>query len=80
MSTHQYFKLLPANIYMFKVHNRNTRKWCEICSKLTAETPERRHFCAFGLNAERYILICPGIYPAIQSECAKMTSFRSFYC
>ena len=25
----------PANIYLFKVNNRNTRKSCEICSKLT---------------------------------------------
>ena len=33
----------PANIYLFKVNNRNTRKKCEICSKLTIKTPERRH-------------------------------------
>ena len=26
---------------MFKVNNRSTRKRCEICSKLTTETPER---------------------------------------
>ena len=31
----------PANIYLFKVNNRNTRKRCEICSKLTIKTPER---------------------------------------
>ena len=28
---------------MFKVNNRNTRARCEICSKLTIKTPERRH-------------------------------------
>ena len=33
----------PAGNYMFKVNNRNTRKRCEICSKLTIKTPERRH-------------------------------------
>ena len=33
----------PANIYLFKVYNRNTRKGCGICSKLTTKTPERRH-------------------------------------
>ena len=33
----------PAGIYVFKVTNRNTRKRCEICSKLTIKTPERRH-------------------------------------
>ena len=40
------FKLLrnncPAGNYMFKVNNRNTRTRCEICSKLTIKTPERR--------------------------------------
>ena len=30
-------------IYLFKVNDRNTRKRCEICSKLTIKTPERRH-------------------------------------
>ena len=33
----------PAGNYMFKVNNRNTRTRCEICSKLTIKTPERRH-------------------------------------
>ena len=28
-------KVIPANIYLFEVNNRNTRKRCEICSKLT---------------------------------------------
>ena len=34
----------PANICLFKISNRNTRKRCKICSKLTIKTPERRHF------------------------------------
>ena len=25
---------IPANIYLFKVNNRNARKRCELCSKL----------------------------------------------
>ena len=29
---------------MFKVNNRNTRTRCEIWSKLTIKTPERRYF------------------------------------
>ena len=32
----------PAGNYMFKVNNRNSRTRCEICSKLTIKTPERR--------------------------------------
>ena len=31
----------PAINYLFKVNNRNARKSCEICSKLTIKTPER---------------------------------------
>ena len=42
---------------MFKVSNRNARTWCEICSKWTIKTPERRHwrhytilFCCSGIS------------------------------
>ena len=35
--------LISANIYLFKVDNRNTRKWCYISSELTMKTLERRH-------------------------------------
>ena len=31
-----------VGIYLLKVNNRNTRTRCEICSKLTIRTPERR--------------------------------------
>ena len=31
-----------ADSYLLKVNNRNTRAMCEICSKLTIKTPERR--------------------------------------
>ena len=34
--------LLPAKICLFKINNRKTRKRCEIFSKLTVKTPERR--------------------------------------
>ena len=30
----------PANIILFKFNNRNTRKRCEIYSKLTIKPPE----------------------------------------
>ena len=39
ISTHEWH--FPANIYLFKVNNRNTGKSCEICSELTVEKPER---------------------------------------
>ena len=33
----------PTGIYLFKVSARNTKAGCEICSKLTIKTTERRH-------------------------------------
>ena len=38
-----------ADNYMSKVNNRNTRKRCEICSKLTIKIPERRHWRRTGI-------------------------------
>ena len=38
-----YGENFTANNYLFKVNNKNARKRCEICSKLTIKTPERRH-------------------------------------
>ena len=34
-----YIIINPANIYLFKVDNRNTRKSFEICPKLTIKIP-----------------------------------------
>ena len=35
-------KNFSTNIYLFIVNNSNTRKRCEICSKLTIKSPQRR--------------------------------------
>ena len=40
---------ISANIYLFKINDRKSRKSCEICSKLTIKTPERRQGCRFGV-------------------------------
>ena len=36
-----YLTYIPANIYLFKVNDKNTRKICEIYSELTMKTRER---------------------------------------
>ena len=41
--------IYPAGIYLLKINNRNTRKRCEICSKLIMKTPERRHWRHSGV-------------------------------
>ena len=49
------FNSNPVGIYLFKVNNRNTRTKCEIYSKLTIKTPERRqwrHSGVFIVNFE----------------------------
>ena len=50
-------KCTPANsclavIYLFKVNNGNTRKWCEICSKFNNKNTRMTSFCAFIVNFE----------------------------
>ena len=39
----------PASIYLLKVNNRNTRTRCQVCSKLTIKTPERRQLRRSGV-------------------------------
>ena len=43
-----YMTKFPANIYLFKFNSRDTRKSCEICSKLTIKTPEGRQWSRSG--------------------------------
>ena len=46
---------IPAGIFLLKVNNRNSRTRCEICSKLTIKTPERRlwrRYSVFIVNFE----------------------------
>ena len=47
----------PAGIYLLKVNNRNTRKRCEICSKLTIKTPEQRQWRRCGVFIVNFKLI-----------------------
>ena len=37
----------PANIYLFKFNNRNTKKRCEIYPKLTLKKVEKRSYVSF---------------------------------
>ena len=48
----------PAGIYLFKVNSRNTRTMCEICSKSTMNTKERRSV-VFLVNFEQILHIVP---------------------
>ena len=50
-SHHHYFndQSNPASNYIFKINNKNTNTRCEICSKLTVKTPERRQLHRSGV-------------------------------
>ena len=47
----------PTGNCMFKVNNRNPRTRCEVSSKLTIKTPERRH-SSFALNIFYTLFYC----------------------
>ena len=48
-TTNAFLGINLTDIYLLKVINRNTRTKCEICSKLTIKTPERRHWHRSGV-------------------------------
>ena len=54
----------PPGIYLLKVNNRNTRTRCEICPKLTIQTPERRLCCHSGVFSVNFVHIS---HPALLS-------------
>ena len=49
------FNTLLVGISMFKVKKKNTGIRCEICSKLTIKTPERRQFAISIFNSEHVL-------------------------
>ena len=51
-----------ANIYLFNVNNTDTRKMCEIRSKLTITIPERRRSGAFIVNFEHILQLTLNIF------------------
>ena len=65
---------VPANIYLFKINNRNKRKRWNICPKLAIKTPEKCHWCRSGVFTVKFEHIfffsCVGILarPAAKLE------------
>ena len=55
------FPLVPVGNGMFKFNNRNTRTRCEICSKLTIKTPERRHWRLISHLPVSYFTPCSSV-------------------
>ena len=58
LSQSVYNSIEPDSIYLFNVNNRNTKKSCEICSKLIIKTPELRqwrHSGVFIVNFEHIL-------------------------
>ena len=49
----------PVGSYLLRVKNRNTRIRCEICSKLTINTPEQSHRCRSGVFIVNFDHISP---------------------
>ena len=71
----------PVGQYMFKVNNRNNRKRCEICSKLTTKTLERRygrHSDVFIVNFEHILnLVLMFLLLTLSRSTGTHTNFQS---
>ena len=77
--------IYPGNIYLFIVSSKNTRKRCEICSKLTIKTPEGR-YCSrsvvFIVNSEQIFFTSFSSISIVDFEQVKVgqvMSLVSFY-
>ena len=71
---------------MFKVNNRNTRKRCEICSKLIIKTPEGIFIVNFGRVSHLFLVLlfltlnkqalARGLYPISRRVSVKNSSCK----
>ena len=64
-----------ADIYLFKISNRNTSAKCEICSKLTIKTPERYHWRCSGVFMGNFEQVNTGWFPIIWVHDEMLISF-----
>ena len=61
---------MTSCIYLFKVNNRNTRTRCEICSKLTIKTPERRHWVGWSQRLRLESLVLSLYWYTVEFSCS----------
>ena len=68
----QFNNFIPTGIYLLKVNSRNTRRSCEISSKLTINIPEQRQRRSdvalnkikyFSFDIQNPFNLVPKIYP-----------------
>ena len=75
LESHSSITNTPADIYLLKVNKRNTRTRCEICSKLTIKTPERRRWLnVLSNNSTNFCLA--SLFPFF-SQCYLIKHFPS---
>ena len=72
--------LLPRYHLVFKVNNRNTGKMCEICSKLTIKTAERRHWLWVCEKEIKQIQIKATILKIGSASFSSMQKIYSYFC
>ena len=63
MTVRPYPREYPGNTYLFKVNNRNTRKRCEIYSKLVIKTPEWRQWRSSSVFIVNFVHISHNFLP-----------------
>ena len=72
-------QLFPDDIYLFKIKNRNLRKKCEICSKVTMKTPKRCRSGVLNVNSGTYIVDFEQINTGYINNSTKKVQFTGLY-
>ena len=73
------YSINPTSNYMFEVNNRNTRTRCEICSKLTIKTPERRKWRRSGVFIVNFEHIFHLVLMFLMPTSKWMVKFESWF-
>ena len=74
-----FYLKIPARIYLFKYNSSDTRTMCEICSKLTMKTPERRSGVFTDCKIWTDFTLCSGV-SIINLTSKYQPEFLHIYC
>ena len=81
------FFIFPANIYLFKINSRNTKKCCEISSELIIKALERRqhplktseNLCFSHLLTFGFLMFSGGIHIVLVFLLLTLDIFHTFF-
>ena len=85
--THVWTLRYLANVYQFKVNNRNNRKRCEMCLKVIIKTPKRRRWRRFGASivkfehiSQLFLVLLLLTLSLLENNCLQVCYHNRHYC